>query len=374
VALEDLILKNIWRHKLRSMLTVLGIFLAIASIVALGSISEGINTLVEKQLEFAAGFIHVAEKGQQSMNNGPTTESNIDIETALAIAHTEGIEEYSLITYDMVPELGFFVMGMELDKLDLLNADNLKFLEGNWPAEGEQGLVIGYSIAEMKKLSLGDYITIKDDDYEIVGILEETRSMMDFIIMGSYKELSASFDKTDKVSKIILKPQDISNARLISDEIESEFDTVEALTPEDTVKRAGEAIWQIRIITLAVGFIASIVASIGIINTMVMSVSERKRELGIMKALGAKRRTIAWQIIGEAIVLSIIGGVLGLIAGDFSTGIINKTIGAPLAAVTPELAAFAFLYGVVLAIVASFYPARSAMDIDAADAMREGSL
>ncbi len=366
----DMVLRSVWRHRIRSFLTAFGIVLAIAAIVSLGSISEGINSMAEEQMKLASKLVMVVEKGGGNMQSIPGLNSRLDMDMVDEIGEIEGVEAASPTIRVMEPSSNLFISGVDLENLEMFNLENIEFKEGGWPEEGSKELVLGYSVAEAKDLGVGDEVKLRGEKYSIVGILKESKSFIDYAAIGPYKSIAETYGMESYASVIVVKPADVKESDRIADEIEERYSDVDALTTSEMIKRAKKAIDQLRIMTLAIGIISSIVAAIGIINTMMMIVTERKREFGIMKALGAEGGTILMMVIEEGLILAIAGGVVGIIVGYLGTDVLNSQMGFPIASVTPRLALLSFIYGILIAVIASLYPAYQAVSVDPIEAIR----
>lgn len=368
----DMTLRSLWRHKTRSFLTGLGIILAIAAIVSLGSISEGIDSLVQQQLKFASNTISVSEKEAGTFTAGPPgMSSKIPREVADEISQMEGVSTVSPQIRAISIENQLFIVGFPLKDTEHFNLQNIDFIEGGWPDENEKALVIGYQLAETKKLGIGDGISVNGDKYTISGILEEMRSFMDYAALTSLESAADTFDMQDYYSMIVVDPADVSDAKRIANEIDETYDDLDAVTTDEALRRAEATIGQVRMITLGIGIVASIVASIGIINTMIVVVLERRQEFGIMKALGAKRSVILSIVLQEAVIIGIIGSVIGILIGYAGTEGINKASSFPIASVTPTLSILSLAYGIMLSVIAALYPSYNAINVDPAQSMRE---
>jgi putative ABC transport system permease protein len=346
--------------------------LAIAAIVSLGSISAGMNALIEEQMKLASDFIIVAEEGTFSFSStSQSAVAKLPREYEDEILQVDGVEA----TYPQIRTLATgdvqFLMGMDLDDVGIFDLENIEFVEGGWPPEAEKELAMGYLTAEAGGWKVSDEVKVQDDTYVISGIFEEMGNFMDFAVMTTLEPAADTFDMGDHYTVIMVEPIDVSESNRIADEIQDLLDGVEAITSQEAIETARQLINEIGLMTLSIGIIASIVASIGIINTMIMIVLERKREFGIMKALGAERNTILSIVMQEAATIGAIGGVIGIAIGFVGTEAINQVIGMPLAALTPELIILSFAYGIILTILAAAYPAYKAISVDPVEAMRK---
>lgn len=368
----DMSFRSLFRHKTRTFLTGLGIVLAIAAIVSLGSISEGINGLVTQQLKFASNFISVTEKGAMDFNSGsmPGISSRVPREVVDEIAQIDGVNRVIPQIRTIDPTSNLFVIGIPLEDKDFFDVQNIGFRDGDWPNPGEKALVIGYQLAESKRLAVGDDIKVKGDTYTISGVLEQMSNFIDYAALTSIEAVTDTFDFGDYYSAIVVDPSDVSDSKRIADEIDEQYDSLEAITADEALKRAEVAIDQVRLMTLGIGIVASLVASIGIINTMLIVVIERKGEFGIMKALGAETRVIMMIVLQEAALIGFAGSAIGLSIGYFGTEAINKASAFPIASVTPNLALISLAYGVLLSVLAALYPAYQAVKVDPAESMR----
>jgi putative ABC transport system permease protein len=363
----DLALKDVKEHKARSFLTILGVVIAIAAIISLGSISSGMNELVGKQLKLISGIITIEEEGSYS-GVGPPVGGNIPMEDIEEIENIPGVEVVSAVYQKQSGSQILF--GGDLDALEVMELGNIRVKEGDWPSAGEYGMAIGSKVAEEQNLDMGDTIIVDGEELEVVGILEEINSIMDYVSMTSIETMQDVYDDPDVAHGAFIQPTHVSEIKSVANAIEDALPHLDARTEDDNLKRAKETINQIRLITLGIGFIASIVATIGIINTMFMSVSERKRQIGIMKAIGSSQKQIIFIVLQEGIIFSIIGGIVGIFFGFFGTALLNSFIGLPIAKVTLPLAAGGMLFSVFITLLASLYPAIKASQVDPIAAIR----
>ncbi len=157
----------------------------------------------------------------------------------------------------------------------------------------------------------------------------------------------------------------------VADDIEDNDETLDAITSTDMIRMVSEIMSQISIFTFGIGAIAAFVGGLGVLNTMIMAVMERRREIGVMKAIGATRRFVLIQILTESSLLSLVGGFVGLFLGwiaSFSFGII--TGGLLSAIVTPALALGSLAFAFALGFIGGLYPAWKAARLDPVEALR----
>ncbi len=151
------------------------------------------------------------------------------------------------------------------------------------------------------------------------------------------------------------------------------MENVKSESPEQLRKQFKEQLVVFSLITISAAVLAAIIGGLSVMNTMLMSVSERTKEFGLMKALGAERKNILFMTMGEAGLMGIIGGISGIAAGGTVTYYLNKIFesqGSALFSVTPRLAVIALLFAITLGIVCGTYPAYRATKMSPMEALR----
>jgi putative ABC transport system permease protein len=372
-AMFDIAFKNILRQRTRTILTTLGILIGIGAIVSLGSVAEGLDIAIQSGLELTAGKITVmeADTGVFGMG-GEFDQTDIDV-----IMGVSGVKEVVPIIYH-ADNIGFtgpswVAVGVEADKLDYLLGENIKYEEGRAFDPGESDVaVIGYTISQSYNVHEGDTWTIKDKDFEIVGVTEETGiSDIDTSIAVPFEDLQNALN-TDTFQYMYVIPDDVKDTERVAQEIEDTNDKYSALTSQELARQTGEIVDQIRIFTFGIGAIAAFVGGLGVMNTMIMSVMERRREIGVMKAIGATNTMVLQQIITESAMISLLGGIGGVLIGMVGALLLSNVIGGGqiTATVTPGLAATGIGFALFLGVVGGLYPARKAASVDPVEALR----
>lgn len=372
----DLAYKNITRQKTRVILTMIGITIGIAAIVALGSISEGINKMIEEELEFMGGTIMVYEKdagGLMGMEGSEITKEEIE-----QLRDVSGVEDVIPFTFKIgkiIPGQGIqeTIMGINPEDIDYFIGLGMTLDSGRELESGDTfHVMLGYVHADSNELEIGDYLEIKDEEFEIVGILEEMGNEDDNSIMMPLDTMMDLYNM-DYYGGAIVVPEDVAKVESVSENIESDFEDLEASSSKEIASQMSSVVDTLRVFTLGIGSIAAIVGGLGVMNTMIMSVMERRREIGIMKAVGATRKFIITQILTESLMISLIGGIIGLLFGVLINYGLRALSGSNIVKytqVTPGLAVGSLFFVVFLGIIGGLYPAWSASKVDPIEALR----
>lgn len=373
----DIALRELAAHRMRTVLTGLGIFIAITAIVSLGSISAGINELVTSTTSsMGTDTIFVMKAFDFSQMSGPPgsqTLQDLTADEVEAIASLPGVKRAVPIISRSLGGLSE-VDGLSLDDIDMFGGKDIGFKEGGWPENGNMEAAIGYVTANMMGVSIGDYIMLNGKEVQVTGIFEEGSGAYDLVVIIPYEAADDIYDAKGGATQIMVEPDDISIVTELKQTIEEEVSGVDAMTLEDALSMMQEMTTTLNVMTFGIGFVASLVAAIGIIITMYTSVVERRRQIGIMKATGALGSAIMKQVLEEAAIISVAASLLAVVASLFMVEVINGVLlgGTQIAIVTPGLAAGAVAYGIVLTLLAALYPARMAVKVEPITAIREG--
>ena len=245
--------------------------------------------------------------------------------------------------------------------------------------------VVGTSIAAKRAVGVGDTITVNDRTFEVVGVLEPTLSSPDVSIYVPfaaaqqlvYDDLPAvvrdAIDPAELAMSFTVYPAEGGDEDAVAAAIEAKMPGFTALTAEAYDQSVGSSVAVFNSIIVGIGLISLIVGGLSVINTMAMSVAERTREIGIKRAIGARRRRIVRELVTEAGVIGAIGGALGVALGALVVFLVNeagRSSGTVLFDLTVGTAGFAFTFSTVLGVIAGIIPAWSAARLDPVAALR----
>jgi putative ABC transport system permease protein len=383
----DIALKNVSRQRVRSLLTMLGIAMGIGLILTLGSIGEGLNRQISSSFGNMAGIITVSSESRDGISDDLISNiENIEGVTSVVPVGSYRITRGGGNPGGMMGRMtfgggggfgGMTFTGVAPDNQDYLIGETIGVDEGRKLDDSDNGayvVLLGSTTAANQLLNLGDEIeyqrrvngssTLTESYYfEVIGILEETGDSS--IDSAAYVPLQTMQELEDDttISTLRVKIDDVNFVESITSTISGLDDSIRASSPLTMVRQLESTLGTIQLAVYGIGAISIIVGCIGVMNTMIMSVMERKREIGIMKAIGATTTNILVQVLQESAVLSIMGGMVGLALGYFANSMVSQfSTFKPI--LTPELTAIGLGFSLIIGMGAGLYPAWSASRLD----------
>lgn len=345
--LYNLAFNNIRRKKLRSALTMLGIIIGAATLVVLLGVTAGATSAVKAETDQYMYDVVITPASS-------TGSYLMDAETVSKIRSRSNLFDFREVTAFR----------------ENINGNEMYF-EGvnDWKQvklkNGTSGVVITQDVADKLGYGMGSKIKVKDQELTVTGISNE-QALYVYIDQNTAKQLT-----DDKVSAIYASTD--GDPQTVADEIEEQISGVSVETKSENVAEVQEMTDQA---LLFMGFIAGIALLVGIIsviNTMLISVMERTRELGILKATGFTNREIKGSILFESGLLGLSGGVIGVILGI--TGIVVIANVLKLTEYIPDMMPLWLILGVIagatlLSVLAGLYPAMRASKLNVVEALR----
>ena len=384
-----LALSNIMYDKMRSFLTMLGIIVGVAAVIILISLMNGMSNMITEQFEeigTTSITVNVQDRGGSRTvyeddiyalrDDNPSLLSGVSpsVSIAPAIIKLPGDSDDITSSATGVSE--------EYASMKKLNVTNGRFLNYMDMKENAKVCVIGTYI--QKELfgtasPLGNSIKLNGISYTVVGILEEKDDSQsggaDDAVYIPYTTASrvsrnsyiSSYTLTAVSDSVVEEASDLIEAELMKKIGDDDYYTVSTLT--QVLDMATEMLDKMKILLVCIAGISLLVGGIGIMNIMLVSVTERTREIGIRKSLGAKSGAIMSQFVIEAGTVSGVGGILGIIIGAVVAVVAGKLLGLTA---TPSLGAIAIAFGVSvgIGILFGYLPAKSAARLNPIDALR----
>jgi len=355
---------NLLRRPTRTLLTATGISIAIMAMVSLGALADG---LVAEITSVAGGGVQLV--GMQAKASIDLSTINVGVVNHIAALPGVQMAEGFLTGYASVGDLPFFVVFGYHPRG--WNIRDFHIVEGE-PLTANRQIIIGRVAADNLNKRVGQTLRILDIPFQIVGIYETGIPFEDGGGVVSLHDAQTLFGQPRKVSFLGIWLEDPAQAELVAQEIEARF-------PEVAVSQASDFTEDVvdlqltRASTWAIAFMALLVGGAGIMNTMVMSVFERTREIGMLRALGWRRGRVLWMILRESLTLSVLGGVAGLVAGVVVSELLNADpfmAGFVQARFSLGLFAQALLTALVLGAAGGLYPAWRASRLRPVEALR----
>lgn len=323
-----LVIRNITRRKGRFVFTLLGITIGIASFVTLLSLGGGLKNEIKRQAAELGANLVVTPKGwcayeQVSVLTGEQLPEAIPFDEVKNISAIKGLTavpyltERTAIKNSPVPVIGILPNEMKVFK-------GWGIEKGDYFAsQNEKAVVIGSGIAQQFKLNPMDELTIRGERFPVKGIIKETGSKDDVAVFMPLSVAQKLYGVGDMVSFIAVKVDDISKTDEYILKIQ-EVSNVAVVSDKQLLKSVLSIVGSVSLAMQLIAAVAVLAAAFGIINTMMTAVSERRREIGILQAIGAKRTTIFKLFLIESGFYGILGGVIGL-----GIGLLFSSLAAP---------------------------------------------
>ncbi|MGK0208816.1 MAG: putative ABC transport system permease protein [Patescibacteria group bacterium] len=394
--------KNLKHRGIRSWLTLLGICIGVMAVVALIGLGEGLQTAVNSQFGISSTEVISVQAGGLSFGGPPGT----GVTTPLTIKDMRALEGINNI--DLILRRNLETSQVEFNKNLIITSSismpdgegrdfayellNIELVKGKLLEDGDSGeVLVGNNFYTDKmgfdrSIDIGDNLLIQGEKFKIIGIAEKKGSFIfDNIIYMNQANLDDLYDYGDEVDVIGIKVKDADKMQRTKEDIEKKLrksrnvkegeEDFRVETPQAALETVGEVLQAVTIFVGLIALISVFVGSIGIVNTMTTSVVERKKEIGIMKAVGAKNSQVFMQFFIEAGMLGAMGGILGIVLGNLISILgtigINNWIGAEVPISFNLLVnALAFLGSFTIGAIAGVTPALSAAKQDPVEALR----
>ena len=384
--------------RLRAALTMLGIIIGVASVIALVAVGNGATSGITRQLESLGTNLLTVNPGSTTsglVRGAAGSATSLTVADATAIAALPGVgavapqAQTQAVVVAGLDNTTTTIVGTTGDYAKVRNFDVWQgtFLSPVDVAQGLRVAVIGSTTAADLNLgatAVGSQIEINGLPFTVIGILQAKGSVgfanQDDQVLVPLGSIQKYFTGSDSVRSISVSVTSADEMTAVTNSITTELRTRHNLTPTDTadfsITNQAQLLDTVSsvtgILTALLAGIASIslvVGGIGIMNIMLVSVRERTREIGIRKAIGARRSDILLQFLIEAVTLSILGGFVGIVCGIVVSAGIDAVAGWPLV-IAPVTLALAVGFSAAVGIIFGVWPARQAAVLDPIAALR----
>jgi putative ABC transport system permease protein len=378
-----LALNRIWATKVRSLLTMLGVVIGVAAIVALTSIVDGASQGINKSL---------ATLGTNQLNITAMAPDALTEQDAEALASLDDVSvmfvqtqnEGTIATGDT--RVNARLVGVSSEYFQAVKPEIAlgSYLSSSSFAQTAKDVVFGADAANDVGLTadmLGQTVKLNGQDFRLVGVLDDQAgfgtSGRVYVTLDSARKL---FSQYPYVSSIVIQantPEQVDGLQVTADSLLREryglgvdTDARYTITNQASLIAAVSSITDtLGLLLTGIAAISLIVGGIGIMNIMLVSVRERTREIGVRRAIGAKQSDILTQFLIEAIVLSLAGGVVGLILGEIAAFFL-AILGDWVFAIKLDTVVLALGFSLLVGVVFGVWPARTAAKLEPIDALR----
>jgi putative ABC transport system permease protein len=391
------VVSNLRSRQLRSWLTVLGIVIGITAIVTLIAIGQGLDASIKKEIEgFGADTIIVTPRVSIGIGGPPTRTGMLTLNDLEEVKRTPGIDPSSVtptvsdrITVSHKNQnITTQVVGVDTKAFAKTFGNILKIDEGRMLKSGDSKVVLlAHNPAHdmfKEDVLLNSQIKIGGENFRVIGILKSTGSSVGggdtqiFIpiedersILGDkmgQRQISSVWSRAMKGADPAVVAQELDRRLMIKRKVKENNKNYSIITTASIQEQIGMITGLLTVFLGGVSAISLVVGGVGVANTMFMSVMERTREIGLMKAIGAKKSTIMEVFIIESCLIGAIGGAIGVTLGLLLSFVLNY-FGAP-SEVTPELALFGMAFSIGIGAISGYFPAKHAAELVAVEALR----
>jgi len=353
--------RNLSRQRLRAGLAALGIVIGVFAVVTLGLLGNALSAAATEELGGLGDQVIVSpaeESGRDSLDSR-------DVAAVQRAADGRG-------TVVPLQSTGGTVRGTGGQSVaQIYGTDNPRALFGNGtgavPASHRQGALVGSGLADDLDLRTGSTIAVEQNEYRVVGVLPPVDSISP-LQPDSAVVLPPSEFATDGVSQVVVRANSPEDARAVAsgvrERLNSRQQRVSVFSLTSVLDRIAEFFELLNGFLLAIAGVSLVVAGVSIFNVMLMTVAERRGEIGVLRAVGIHRKQVLRTLLVEATLLGVVGGAVGAGLGVLAVVVAATQTELPLWAVLQPGNVFvplgAFAFGVFIALVGGLYPAYKA--------------
>ncbi|MGN1209879.1 MAG: ABC transporter permease [Duodenibacillus sp.] len=389
--------RQIWRNPMRSLLTVLGIVIGVAAVITMVTLGNGATTAVRQQIESFGSNQLMLRPGQRMGPGGSAGAPSFklaDIDALTGqLAGVESAAPQMNRSTVVVANGRNWTTSVVGTSNDYFTIDNRKLAQGRFfePAEEKSGAavcVVGRTVTRElfgDASALGQMLRVKKFSCRIIGVLEEkgTGAMggdQDDLVVLPFQTVARRLVGKDRVSVILIGMDPQSDREHLKSSIRELMRERRSLSSSDednfiildTAEVAEKVASTTKVMTGLLGAVAAVsllVGGIGIMNIMLVSVTERTREIGVRMAIGATAREVLMQFLIEAVVLGCMGGFLGIVIALAASWGLTSAMAVPFE-FDPAINMISFGFAAFTGIVFGFFPARRAAALDPIEAVR----
>jgi putative ABC transport system permease protein len=380
------ILRNMWRRKGRTLLTIIGIVVGIFAFTVLSGLSARLNQQLGGAKKFYTNHITVVPTGGNLFGAEGKYLPLSKVAEINAVPGVKGAIASIGLPLDAQSGAGFgapeLIVGTELSDggPELLAFTALQ--SGRLLQDGDsRKVLLGLNLANKFNAGPGDTVQLRGVDFQVVGIYKATLTAPDSLAFVSYQDgldlfraANPYFQVADIAGTIDVLPQPGVGSDQLAATIQNQVADIKAISPNEAVKQISQFSLIFNAILIGISLVALLVGSLSIINTMIMSVSERTREIGLKKAIGAETRSVLGEYLLESALIGVLGGLIGMGLGVTLIAVLNtviKTNGASVFAISRSVVLTPVIFATFLGTLAGIFPALRAARLKPVEALKE---
>lgn len=397
-----LALGNLKHRGLRSWLTILGIFIGIAAVVSLISLGAGLREAITGQFGgIGTDILTIQNKGAGFGPPGSMVVEKLNENDVKIIENINGVKlvitrliRVVKVEFNQVANFKYiFDLPDDSEKLEMIyNTLNIRAESGRLIQQGDSGVVLigsdfGKNKEFEKKLTIGKKIKVNEKEFEIIGILKKMDSIqLNGMMIMPTKDLENLLKIKNEYDVIIAQVEDKEKIKSISEQMQEKLrrdrnekkgeETFSVQTPLQVLSGVNTILNIINIIVIGIAGISLFVGGVGIANTMYTSILERTKEIGVMKAIGAKNFDVLLIFLIESGLLGLVGGIVGAFIGILVaigiSNVANSALGEDLFRIQINyfLLFGAVLFSFVVGVLSGVLPAIQASKLKVVEALR----
>ena len=378
--------KNILRHKTRTILALLGITTSVALVFSIISFNKGFERGLSRELDATGLHFMVVSSGcphevASLVLHAAVVPKFLDIGIIDKLRDFKGLDLISPILVTQLPN-------KERNRIDIIygvDMQQIAKLKPSWQIKGkipsnDDEILAGFEIAEHDRLKVGDVIQYPEHrkTFRVSGIIEKTGGQDDAYIYMPIKAIQEILGKPEGITAVGVKVSRPEELTLITEEISMKVPGIQIVTMGQVLNSLANLAASARTLSLSIAMIAIIVSAVGVMNLILMAIFERTQEIGMMRAIGASRTDIFKIIMNETIVITLTGGITGIILTVAASGVIENFVRLFLPYVPsgrmlvfePLIALYCLIFALAVGIISGSYPAWKASNISPIEAIK----
>jgi putative ABC transport system permease protein len=386
----------LWANRTRSFLTILGIFIGVAAVIAALTLTQGVQAYINGKLASLGNTVIVSPGSSNSRGarGGTGTISSLtpkDAQSLVGLPHITAVSPFIVVSTQIIYGNQNWTTNVEGVYANIESMQDWTVAQGSWFSQADAlngtpvavlGDTVMHSLFDASgRNPIGQKIRIRDQIFTVVGVLApKGLGGQDDVVFIPFKSAQLRMKNTPNVDEIQVQLDDSTNANLVAQEITSVLqrnhhidnpnnDDFTVFTFTQVLQNVGQSTLVLTFLLVGIAGISLTVGGVGIINIMLVSVTERTWEIGIRMSIGARRRDILNQFLIEALVLCLVGGIIGLLVGLLIGAQVTKLSGLPFV-ITPVTLILPFAVAAGSAVVFGIYPAIRASRLDPVVAIR----